>query len=107
MRYLVYFLLTSLLFGDWKTAQMATIDKIIQTYQKRQVCLKKNEAATCIKRYPLDPKSDALAATFAMSFPKAFYASKLQRDIELLERQKLCFGKALNEIEAKQCLNRF
>ncbi|BCD61921.1 MULTISPECIES: hypothetical protein [Nitratiruptor] len=107
MRYLLIFCCITFAFADWKTAQILAIDKIIQTYQNRQSCLQKEEAHFCIQKYPLDPKSDALAKTFAMSFPQAFYASKLQRDIKLLEKQKLCIGRALSEMEAKRCLTQF
>ncbi len=72
-------------------------------YQKRLACLKEHEAAFCIDRFPQDPRSDALAKTFAMSFPAAFYAGKLQRDMKILERQKLCIGKALSQEDARKC----
>ena len=98
------FLLPLLLFADFRQSHIQALDTIIHTYQMRLECLQTKEAATCIDRFPLDKKSDALAKTFAMSFPKAFYTSKLKRDIRLLKRQKLCYGKALSEMEAKKCL---
>ena len=93
-----------LLVADFRQNQIQAIDTIIDTYKHRLTCLQTQEAAACIDRFPLDNKSDALAKTFAMSFPKAFYMSKLKRDIEILERQKLCYGKAPNAMEAKKCL---
>lgn len=89
--------------SNWREEAITSIDKIITTYQHRLKCLETQEAATCIDRFPQDPHSDALAKTFAMSFPKAFYANKLSRDIEILQRQKLCFGKALTQEAAKEC----
>ncbi|BCD67810.1 hypothetical protein [Nitratiruptor sp. YY09-18] len=99
--------IVSLAFADMKTSQIVAIDAIIQTYKSRLACLENNEANFCIDKFPLDQRSDTLAKTFAMSFPKAFYASKLQRDIKILEKQKLCFGRAVSEIEAKKCFNQF
>jgi len=107
MRYIAALVLGVVAMADWRTSQIVATQKIIDTYQKRLGCLEKHEAAYCIDTYPVDPKSDTLAKTFAMSFPKAFYGDKLRRDIELLERQKLCFGRALDEAEARRCLGRF
>ena len=104
MRYILPIFLTTLLFADFRSEQIAQIDKIITTYQKRLECLQTKEAASCINQFPLDKKSDALAKTFSMGFPKAFYSAKLKRDMKILEKQKLCVGKALSEIEAKKCL---
>ncbi len=93
----------TLLASQWRQSNILAIDKVITTYQNRLHCLKTQEAIACIQRFPQDPRSDALAKTFAMSFPKAFYVNKLQRDIQLLRRQKLCYGKALSQEEAKKC----
>ena len=89
--------------SSWREEAIASIDKIIGIYQHRLHCLKTQEAITCIDRFPQDPHSDALAKTFAMSFPKAFYANKLSRDIKILEHQKLCYGKALTKEAAREC----
>ncbi len=105
MRYILPIFLASLLYADFRSEQIAQIDKIIATYQKRLSCLQTKEAANCIDRFPLDRRSDTLAKTFSMSFPKAFYSAKLKRDIKILKEQRLCIGKALSEIEAKKCLN--
>ena len=105
MRYILPIFLISLLYADFRSQQIAQIDKIIAIYQKRLECLKTKEAANCINSFPLDSRSDALAKTFSMSFPKAFYESKLKRDIKFLQKQKLCIGKALSKMEAKRCLS--
>ncbi len=93
----------SLLAASWREEAIEAIDKIIGIYQHRLHCLKTQAAATCIDRFPQDPHSDALAKTFAMSFPKAFYTNKLSRDIKILQRQKLCYGKALTKEAAREC----
>ncbi len=94
----------TLLASQWRQSNILASDRVITIYQNRLNCLKTQEAIVCIQRFPQDPRSDALAQTFAMSFPKAFYANKLQRDIDLLKRQKLCYGKALTQEEAKKCI---
>ena len=107
MRYLlvVLLLLTALMAQDWRTRAIAQVDTIIKLYHKRLSCLKEHEAAYCIHTLPQDARSDALAKTFAMSFPASFYAAKLQRDIAILEHQKLCIGKALSKKEAQACMH--
>ena len=105
MKYLLALitLLGALAAQDWRALAIAQIDATMDLYQKRLVCLKEHEAAYCIERFPQDPRSDALAKTFAMSFPAAFYAAKIQRDIKILERQKLCIGRAATQEAAKEC----
>jgi hypothetical protein len=81
-----------------------SIDEVISIYKNRLECLKEKEAKECIEKFPLDRQNDALDKTFSMSFPKAYYKAKLKRDLKLLEKQKLCYGRALSESEAKECL---
>ncbi len=97
-------LLGSLLFGGWRESNISAIDKIISTYEARLHCLQNKEAIPCIEEYPLHPKSDALAKTFCMSFPKSYYKATLKRDIKLLQKQKLCYGRAPSQEKARQCL---
>ena len=96
-------LLALSLFADWRESNITAIQRVIDLYQARLECLKQDEAIPCIERHPLEPKSDALAKTFSMSFPKSFYKATLERDIELLEKEKLCYGKALSPQEAEIC----
>jgi hypothetical protein len=93
-----------LLFAFDRFTAIHEFDKIQKIYQKRLECLKKNEAPECIEKYPQDTKSDALARTFCMAFPKSYYAAKLKRDIDILEKKKLCIGRSQTEVEAKKCL---
>ena len=97
-------LLPLLLFAFDREASIEGYDRIIKIYEARLGCLEHKEALPCIQNHPLDPHSDALAKTFSMSFPKSYYEALLRRNIELLKRQKLCYGKALSEEEAKRCL---
>ncbi len=100
---LLFFYACILFASDWRQDAIQAIDATIAVYKQRLECLQTHEAPHCIARYPQDPRSDALAQTFAMSFPKAFYGDKLRRDIHLLQKQKLCIGKALSQEDAKQC----
>ncbi|MRI58535.1 MAG: hypothetical protein C6H99_03400 [Epsilonproteobacteria bacterium] len=101
----VLLIFTLSLFGGWRESNITAIDTIIQTYESRLSCLQEHEAIPCIERHPQDPRSDALAKTFSMSFPKSYYKAKLRRDLAILKKQKLCFGKALTPQEAKACLS--
>ncbi|NPA03802.1 MAG: hypothetical protein GXO61_02965 [Epsilonproteobacteria bacterium] len=101
----IFLLITTFLFANWREGNVSEIDKVIKVYSLRVECLKEKEAIRCIEKFPLDPKSDTLAKTFNMSFPKSYYKAILKRNIQRLQEQKLCFGKALNVKEAKSCLN--
>ena len=101
-RYILLLPLT--LFAFDKNTIIKEYNSIQNIYQKRLECLKNSEAAECIQKYPQDARSDALAKTFCMAFPKSYYAAKLKRDISILEQQKLCIGRAQTELEAKRCL---
>ncbi len=104
MKKIVWFALAASLFaGDFRSQTISKIDNLIHVYKQRIECLQTNETTICINRYPADTQSDALAKTFAMSFPKAFYIALLKRDITMLEKAKLCYGKALDEYNAKSC----
>ncbi len=97
-------LLPLLLFAFDRDASIEGCERIIKIYEARLNCLHHKEALPCIQNHPLDPHSDALAKSFSMSFPKSYYEALLRRNIKLLKRQKLCYGKALSEQEAKRCL---
>ena len=84
--------------------EIAQIDATIAVYKARIACMEKDEAIACIERHPLDPKGDTLGKTFAMSFPKSYYKNLLERNIKILERQKLCVGRAMSQKEIKECL---
>ena len=101
MRIAVTLLFGITLFAGWRESNITAIDRVIDVYQTRLECLKISEAIPCIERYPLEPRSDALAKTFSMSFPKSYYRAILERDIEILEKEKLCYGRAPSEEEAK------
>ena len=94
-----------LLFAFDRTQELQRIDATIEVYEARIACMEKEEAIPCIERHPLDPRGDTLGKTFAMSFPKSYYKNLLERNIKILQRQKLCVGRAMIEAEARRCLN--
>ncbi|MRJ02768.1 MAG: hypothetical protein GXO19_02760 [Epsilonproteobacteria bacterium] len=104
MRKSIFLTLLLPLFSFDRMGEMERIEKIMEIYQKRLSCLKEREALECIAQFPLEPRGDALARTFAMSFPKAYYAAKLKRDMEILERERLCYGKSLTQEDLESCL---
>jgi len=87
-----------------REAHIAQIDAIIEIYKKRLACLERHEALTCIRKYPLDKRNDALAKSFALGFPSSFYRALLRRNLDILEKEKLCYGRASSEAEARACL---
>ena len=106
MRAVSFLLLALSLFAGWRESNISAIERVIEVYETRLKCLEHDEAIPCIERYPLEPRSDTLAKTFSMSFPKSFYKATLERDIKLLEKEKLCYGKALSPQEAERCFSR-
>ncbi len=90
-------------FSHIREERVLQIDHIISIYTKRLQCLEKSDIQSCIQRYPQDRRSDNLAKMFAMSFPKAYYGDLLRKSITLLQKQKLCWGRAQSQKEARRC----
>lgn len=106
--FLVALFLCSFLFSDdfskIREQNINNIETIIKIYKKRLNCLENNGAKECIKKLPLDRHSDQLALLISSEFPISYYKNILQRDIKNLEKEKLCWGRALNEEEVKKCI---
>ncbi|MRI83591.1 MAG: hypothetical protein C6I00_04145 [Nitratiruptor sp.] len=97
-------LLPLILLAFDRKAHLEQIQRTIAIYEERLACLQKHEAMECIQRHPLDPQGDGIARLFASSFPKAYYRAKLERDLQLLHQELLCYGRASSIEEARRCL---
>ncbi|WP_281950586.1 hypothetical protein [Nitrosophilus kaiyonis] len=92
-------------FSKIREKNIIEINKIIDIYKNRLKCIEnENIVNECIEKFPNNPKSDNLAKVFSSSFPKSFYINTLIRDIKILEKEKICWGKAINKSEAIKCL---
>ncbi|WP_187648145.1 hypothetical protein [Nitrosophilus labii] len=110
MRILLTFLLTIYVFAkDFskiREENIIQINSIMEIYQKRLECLKLEDAKKCIKKYPLNQKSDQLSLLICNTFPKTYYKNILKRDLKMLKKEKMCWGKAMSKEEALECFKK-
>jgi len=94
-------------FSKIRENSIKNIDLVISIYKKRLDCIENGKSPKeCIKDFPSDQKSDQLAILFCNSFPINYYKNILNRDISILEKEKICWGKAMNKEDVKKCLKR-
>ncbi len=111
MRILLTFLLTIYVyakdFSKIREENIMQINSIIKIYQKRLECLNlEGEPKECIKKYPLNQKSDQLSLLICNTFPKNYYKNILKRDLNMLKKEKMCWGKAMSKEEAIDCFKK-
>lgn len=94
---------TTLFADSFRQQEIKKVDSVISILQQRIICMQKSSGKECLKKYPLDPKSDTSDKVFLMSFPQSFYEAKLHRSINQLQKQKICIGKSLTKKELKKC----
>ncbi|WP_200762406.1 hypothetical protein [Nitrosophilus alvini] len=97
-------------FSEIREANIKILNSSIKVYKDRIECIENgNNAKKCIEKHPSPqfenmPNRDSLGKLMINMFPTTYYLNILKRDIKVMEKEKLCWGKSMNFDEVKECL---